>query len=537
MRLDIKNTITILASAAIFTAMGCTGPQDDGEVGSARVRIISDYDLTRVVVTSLDGNEVELQRDQESADAFVGSLVLPAGPNELVGRAFVDNNLVGESAPVPVDIQTGLVVGATIRIIDITGSSGIDHGPIVVSLTHPLSGVAGQTADVSVTAVDPDGDPIDIEWTSDCLDSRFTDPRAAATQWTKDAQGSCRLTVTTTSNGLSASDSFHVVVFGTGANTGAVQLEGSFVSAPNLSLNLYHPEGSCSLFPGVSNGTCAGSITAPSSAFVDVFVDWGRAQPGTLELFDSCGGTFSSLFSDPFFAQSSWQPPGAETVCLIGARAVSPDGVQSELTAALLVRGAVMAIADDLIGPFNGATAAGESTLGNVIADAQASATIDPIIGELPISFMNPGGIRADLFAGVVTRADLEDVHPFGNTLITMTLTGEQIHTLLEQQFTATNTRILQVSQGFHYTWANSAPLGARVDPASISYQGLPIDPFNAYRVTVNSFIANGGDGFAVLLEGSNRVDSGLDVDALQTYLLSNSQLPAPALDRITRLD
>lgn len=537
MTFGITKTIAILASAAIFAGTGCNSAQDDSNVGSAKVRIVSEFDLTRVVVSAIDGTEIDLERDLDGSGAFVGSLVLSEGPNELVGRAFVDDTLVGESAPVPVNIEAGLVIGATIRILDLSGGSDIDHGPVMVALTHPLSGFAGEIADLAVTAVDPDGDPIDVEWTSNCPDSVFSDPRAATTQWIKDTQGACQLSVTATSNGLSVSDSFNVVVFDGSTATGAVEIDGAFVSAPNISLNLSHPEGFCSLFPGTSNGTCGGSIAAPSNAFLEVFIDWGAAGPGSIELFDSCGGALLGEYSDPFFANAIWFPPSNQAVCLIGARAVSPDGVSSELTAALLVRGAVIEIADELISPFDGANLAGESTLGNVIADAQQSVTRDPSTGEMPITFMNPGGIRASLSAGTITRADLEGVHPFGNTLVTMTLTGDQLHTLLEQQFTDTTTRILQVGQGFSYTWSASAPVGDKVDPASMSYQGLPIDPTIPYRVTVNSFIAGGGDGFAVLLDGTERIDGALDVDALSYYLLTNAPLSAPALDRINRID
>lgn len=101
-----------------------------------------------------------------------------------------------------------------------------------------------------------------------------------------------------------------------------------------------------------------------------------------------------------------------------------------------------------------------------------------------------------------------------------MTLTGSQIERALEQQWvTQTDGSVrfphLGVSQGFAYSWSASAPVGDRIDPASITLNGAPLDPDASYRVTVNSFLADGGDGFTVLREGTNRVGDGVDLDAL----------------------
>ncbi|WP_352260316.1 5'-nucleotidase, partial [Psychrobacter sp. TB55-MNA-CIBAN-0194] len=68
-------------------------------------------------------------------------------------------------------------------------------------------------------------------------------------------------------------------------------------------------------------------------------------------------------------------------------------------------------------------TPAGESALGNLIADAQRVAT------NAQISFMNPGGIRADLDSGEVTWGELFAIQPFANDLVSMDLSGAQIKT------------------------------------------------------------------------------------------------------------
>lgn len=190
--------------------------------------------------------------------------------------------------------------------------------------------------------------------------------------------------------------------------------------------------------------------------------------------------------------------------------------------------------------------AAGESALGDVIADAQLDATDDPGFGDAVIAFMNPGGIRADLTYpsspagegdGNVTYGEMFTVQPFGNSLVTMTLTGAQIDTLLEQQFdnpAVGQNRILQVSGGLTYTWSQSAPKGAKVDIASIMINGAPIDPAASYRVTVNSFLADGGDGFSVLVQGTDRLGGAVDTDALEAYFAANSPVPPGPQNRIT---
>ena len=187
---------------------------------------------------------------------------------------------------------------------------------------------------------------------------------------------------------------------------------------------------------------------------------------------------------------------------------------------------------------------AGESALGDVIADAQLAATSDPAFGGAVVAFMNPGGIRDDFdYAasgaegdGNVTYGEAFTVQPFGNSLVTMTLTGAQIDALLEQQATAGGDgagRTLQISNGFTYEWSASAPNGSKVDIASIMINGVPIDPNASYRVTVNSFLADGGDRFAVLVEGTDRLGGEVDLDALVTYFENNSPIAPGPQDRI----
>ncbi|MDQ3680914.1 MAG: bifunctional metallophosphatase/5'-nucleotidase [Actinomycetota bacterium] len=190
------------------------------------------------------------------------------------------------------------------------------------------------------------------------------------------------------------------------------------------------------------------------------------------------------------------------------------------------------------------ASPAGESALGDVIADAQLAATDGPGEGGAAVAFMNPGGIRADLSyapaggegPGEVTYGEAFTVQPFGNTLVTMTLTGTQLDTLLEQQWCGQSfPRVLQVSAGFTYTWDANRPACDRVDPSTIRINGVAVDPNGRYRITVNSFLADGGDNFTVLTQGTDRLGGPLDLDALEAYFEARSPVSPGGRDRITR--
>lgn len=185
-------------------------------------------------------------------------------------------------------------------------------------------------------------------------------------------------------------------------------------------------------------------------------------------------------------------------------------------------------------------TPAGESALGDVIADAQLAATRAADKGAAVIAVTNPGGIRTDLAKkredGSVTYGDVFATQPFGNNLVTVTLTGEQIDVMLEQQWLdQPKPRILQVSKGFTYVWDESKPAGARVDPASIRLDGKPIDPAGEYRVTVNNFLADGGDGFKVFRKAKHPLPGIFDVDALEAYLKAAGTIEAPQMGRIVK--
>jgi 5'-nucleotidase len=208
----------------------------------------------------------------------------------------------------------------------------------------------------------------------------------------------------------------------------------------------------------------------------------------------------------------------------------------------------------------NSANGAGEMPAGDLIADAQLAATQPPSLGGAQIAFMNAGGVRNPGFApaGVtypyaLTYGDAFTVQPFGNSLVTLTLTATQLKKLLEQQFSGcmgqTANRVMQSSNGLKYSWSAGAPACSKVIDATftptdvtqvppvatgptetIVSGGVVMHPAKTYRVTVNNFMATGGDGFGTLLGATNVQGGAQDIDALVAYL-AGYKAPSPAYD------
>jgi len=190
-----------------------------------------------------------------------------------------------------------------------------------------------------------------------------------------------------------------------------------------------------------------------------------------------------------------------------------------------------------------------EEPLGDVIADAQLQATMDVEDGGAVMAFMNPGGIRGDLVFphsgteadGEVTYSEAFTVQPFTNLVETITLTGAQILEMLREQFTGANAtapKVLQVSAGFTYTLDNTKTGADKIVADSLKLNGTPIDAATSYRVTVNNFLAGGGDNFTILKSGTDPHVGAIDLDAFVAYLMDHSSaaspLAPPPANRIT---
>ena len=131
-------------------------------------------------------------------------------------------------------------------------------------------------------------------------------------------------------------------------------------------------------------------------------------------------------------------------------------------------------------------------------------------------------------------------MQPFGNALVTLELTGAQIRALLEGQWNRRSperARFLQPSTGFSYAWHASRPHGERVVADSMRLHGTRIEPQRRYRVTVNDYLASGGDGFRILREARDRRGGPLDADALADYLRAHAAQEPLAPDRRPRIE
>jgi 5'-nucleotidase len=200
-------------------------------------------------------------------------------------------------------------------------------------------------------------------------------------------------------------------------------------------------------------------------------------------------------------------------------------------------------------GTPNGTNLAGEQPMGDVIADGMYEATKAEDFGGAKAAFMNVGGVRASLLynqisggeqPGEVTYAEAFAVQPFGNTLVVKTCTGQQLYDVLEQQFenpAPGQQRVMAVSQ-VTYSYTRNVPAGTkRVTDGSLKIGGVVVDKAAGYRVVLNNFIADGGDGFSVFRNCTAPLGGDVDIDAFARYLKAHSPVAPPALNRITRLD
>jgi 5'-nucleotidase len=215
----------------------------------------------------------------------------------------------------------------------------------------------------------------------------------------------------------------------------------------------------------------------------------------------------------------------SKTARTITAYADSGPGLTPDSAIAVMVQSAkniVAPITGKVIGTATCAisakqNSAGESALGDLIADAQRSAM------STDFAFMNPGGVRANLDSGTVTWGELYTIQPFGNYCVSMGLTGRQIYGVLNAQWAdPSDVKMLQIS-GLSYTWDNGRPPNDRV--IEICKNGVSINKNATYSVMVNSFLSTGGDNFSAFKNGTNNKNGPNDIDALVNYI---SKLPQP---------
>jgi 5'-nucleotidase len=297
----------------------------------------------------------------------------------------------------------------------------------------------------------------------------------------------------------------------------------------------------------ISIGGVTRLITSASS--------FGRVLSDITLTLDDKTGELVSASADNILIRNALNAPGPGVVR-------QPDSSKADAAVQAVVDQYLTAaapLANQVIGRIQGdltrtGSAFGESTLGDVIGDAQYVATHPAGLGGADLAFMNPGGIRADMHTtdiaggeaiGEVTYGEAFTVQPFGNSLVTKTMTGEMLRRLLQQQFAvagvqcagsngAVGTRVLQISSTFKYESDPAAATCAdKIGRMWVS--GVEVQPTDSFRVTMNNFLATGGDGFTVFNEGADSLGGAQDIDALVDYFEASEPagIAVPPLDRI----
>ena len=178
-----------------------------------------------------------------------------------------------------------------------------------------------------------------------------------------------------------------------------------------------------------------------------------------------------------------------------------------------------------------------ETNLGDFACDAllwQARQSL----GEdaVDAALTNGGGIRASIAAGEITMNDMKTVFPFGNTVVTIDVTGAQLLEALEAATCSTPTAIGAFPQvsGIQFTidttvpyengemypdstyYAPAAP-GSRVTIETVG--GETFDLEATYTIATNDFTAAGGDTYYVFKEAANVTMTAVAMeDALINY-------------------
>ncbi len=166
-----------------------------------------------------------------------------------------------------------------------------------------------------------------------------------------------------------------------------------------------------------------------------------------------------------------------------------------------------------------------ENPAGNLLADAQRIAT------GATVGLVNNGSLRRSLPAGPVTYGDLYEFQPFQNELVTIEGNGAWLRSVLEFGLTEAGAPWVHVS-GIRVEIDPAAPRGARIrrivwasGDGTNPRDGEAIGDDTPVSIGTTEFLAEGGDGFAVLREGTVRRVGIVDVDALIDWLAA---LPSP---------
>jgi 5'-nucleotidase / UDP-sugar diphosphatase len=154
------------------------------------------------------------------------------------------------------------------------------------------------------------------------------------------------------------------------------------------------------------------------------------------------------------------------------------------------------------------------------------------------VALYNGGSIRADriIESGPLTMRDLIETLPFENHIVKLEVTGQTLLEVLELSVSSVEAghgRFMQVS-GLRFAYDPQAAPGARV--REVTVDGSPLEPGRGYTLATNSFIADGGDGYEMLVAAPRLIDhnlAALDVNLLEEAVRQASPIAPQVEGRI----
>jgi len=189
-------------------------------------------------------------------------------------------------------------------------------------------------------------------------------------------------------------------------------------------------------------------------------------------------------------------------------------------------------VADKIGGPIGYATQRiirrynHESPLGSLITDMMRERA------GSDVAITNAGGLRADLPEGEIDHGHILDAFPFLNASVTLELAGRDLKGVLEQGFSL-KAGLVQVS-GLRAVYDVSQPIGSRL--VELQVGGQPVDDEKLYRVTTNSFLAEGGDGYRAFKQGREIARDVQLSDVVYDSVKARKKVEPPTMGRLVRV-
>ena len=142
------------------------------------------------------------------------------------------------------------------------------------------------------------------------------------------------------------------------------------------------------------------------------------------------------------------------------------------------------------------------------------------------LAIVNSGGVRESIPAGAITYKDVLKVHPFGNTVCTVDLTGAELQDYLNAAVKMSS------GSGAFPQFAGVALERTAGSVGNVRVGGEALDNNKTYKLAINNFQASGGDGYPKLTSHPSFVNTGfVDADVLRTYIASHSPLKVAKFD------